>query len=256
MKKLQKEIQRLELELAEERLKNNNDSNSDLLQLKITERESQFLTSSKSSKELRKPRRRTWCPSMSRRPLSDVMKMPPPSPNVPIIVTDVEDDQIFCDAKHIFGINDENHLLANSRVRSMSCVSSQRGSSITSNNDHCMTPRSLSLSRMISTPMQLKHRRSFSPVNGKSEKAVLERELLELQDFDKLETHIGPATPMPLNEETQKMQMLRGQLDIALQLIKKLTKNNETLKIQSLDSTPRKPQPLNLQKSADDILMM
>lgn len=251
MKKLQKEIQRLEHELAEERLKNNSDANSNLLQLKITERESQFLTSSKSSKDLQKARRRTWCPSMSQSPLSDANKLPPLLSNVPIMDNDVDDDLIFCDARTVFNTNDENHLSANFRViRSMSCISSQRGSSLTSNNNNCMTPRSLS--RMISTPMQKKHRRSFSPVNSKSEIDMLERELLELQDFDNLETHIGPAAPVTVNEETRN---LRGQLNIALEMIEKLVGKNETMAIQALDSTPRKPKLLNLNRLIDDILI-
>lgn len=252
MKKLQKEIQRLENELAEERLKNNSDSNSNLLQLKITEREAQFLTSSKSSKDLQKVRRQTWCPPSSRSLLSDVKKMPARKFNAPILNTDVDDDLIFCDAKFVFDTNDENHLSANGRViRSTSSVSSQRGSSLTSNNNNLlMTPRSLS--RTISTPMQMKHRRSFSPINSKSQIAAMERELLELQDFDKLETYIGPAMPVTLNEETN---ILRSQLAVALELIEKYKGKNETMLIQALDSTPRKPKLSNLNDSTDDILI-
>lgn len=250
MKTLQKEIQRLEQELAEERLKKNCDSNSNLLQLKITERENCILTCSKSSQDLQKARRRTWCPSMSRIPLGDV-KMPPPPFNVPVIDTDTDDDLVFCDAKAIFNSNDENHLLADFRViRGTSNVSSQRGSSLTNNKNLCMTPRSLS--RMISTPKQIKHRRSFSPVNSKSEIAMLQNELLELQDFDKLESHIGPAMPVTLNEETR---MLRGQLNIALELIEKYKEKSETMAIQALDSTPRKSKLFILNRSADDILI-
>lgn len=249
MKKLQKEIHRLEQELAQERLKNNQ-SNSDLLQLKINERESQFLTSSKSSKENQKGRRRTWCPSMSRSPLRDLKSMTQPLCNVRLD-NDVDDDLIFCDAKAIF--NDENHLSENVRLmQGISSVSNQRGSTLTVNKNHnsCMTPRSLS--RMISTPRQLKIRRSFNTLNYESEKNLIEGELAELEDFDYLETHIGPAMPVTPNDE---IRLLRGQLFIALDLVEKYKQNNQTMAIQALDSTPRKPILLNLNRSADDIMI-
>lgn len=85
MKRLKKEINRLQAELKEEKLRSNDQVTWLRLQQKILERESQFLKSKKCEKG-DKIRRRTWCPTVPYSPYTktnDDEIMPPPS-NIPL----------------------------------------------------------------------------------------------------------------------------------------------------------------------------
>lgn len=81
MKRLEREISRLQSELQEEKLRKNDEVTRLRLQSQILERESQFLKSKKCVKS-EALRRRTWCPSVPHSPFpkkSDAETMLPPS---------------------------------------------------------------------------------------------------------------------------------------------------------------------------------
>lgn len=259
MKRMNKEIRRLQAQLQEMQLKKNDD---ELLpfEAQINERKSQFLHST-INVTVDKNRRQTWAPSVSRSPLpvSPLVKnnkivMPPPtlipqlrarSAEIPPF-TSIDDEEFVSATEDILesSLLDQESppiLLSSANVlMKPSCVLKTINYERGSNSKHIFSPSTLMQSICTPKAWKLNVNLVDSPTAA-DHIAHLEAELSDLADFTKLERAVkigcnieeGPSSSIDFNLRHQCEKQLQDMADM-LELYKK--ENIQLKHLKSLDT--------------------